>query len=244
MAIGFANLGVSANPDINSSTDASSYVNTSWTPPTAGLIICFVVSRTGACGNVPTVSGNSLTWVQIATICVGATAARRITLFGADAAGATTGATTIDFAAETQQSCTASFFQATAIDLSGGVAAAFVQTATNSGTATSGSVTLAAAGHADNRPIAMFTHRANQATVPDAAWTEVDDLAGSAPIRGSETQWDADGFQNASASWVTSSDWVGMAAELKATVAATDPALLHYNLSNQFGQRQVVPVPM
>ena len=26
--------------------------------------------------------------------------------------------------------------------------------------------------------------------------------------------------------------------------AATNPALLHYNLSNQFGQRQVVPVPM
>ena len=39
--------------------------------------------------------------------------------------------------------------------------------------------------------------------------------------------------------------WAGtVAVRPAAAAAATDPALLHYNLSNQFGQRQVVPVPM
>lgn len=39
MAIAFVNDGASANPDINSSTDAAAYANSSWTPPTSGLIV-------------------------------------------------------------------------------------------------------------------------------------------------------------------------------------------------------------
>lgn len=39
MPLAFSNLGASANPDINDSTDAASYSNTSWTPPTSGLIV-------------------------------------------------------------------------------------------------------------------------------------------------------------------------------------------------------------
>lgn len=221
MAITFANLGVSANPDINNNVDATSYANTSWTPPTADLIVVFVANRVaGAVPNAPTVSGNSLTWTQIATVT---TATRRLTLFAANASGSSTGATTFDCAGQTQTNFFVSFFHVLGADLSGGVLAAFVQSPTNTSTGTSGSVTLAAAGHADNRPVAGFMHNANEATTPDAAWTEVDDLANSAQINALETQWDADGFQNASASWATSSEWLGIAAEIKAAGAGAPP---------------------
>jgi len=217
---------VNSNPDINSSTNATSYANSSWTPPTTGLIILFVGNWISSGPNTPTVSGNSLTWVQIATATHDPGTARRTTLFGADATGATPDATTIDFAGQTQLGCNASFFHAEGVDLSGGVTAAFVQTPSNTGVGTSGTVTLAAAGHADNRPIAAWNILLNEAITPDAAWTEVDDQGGTGPTRHFETQWDSDGFQNASASWTTSDDWLGMAAELKATVAggaATHP---------------------
>lgn len=214
----FTNLGASANPDINNGANASSYANTSWTPPTSGIIVVFVGNHIAANGNVPTISGNGLTWIQIATAVVDPGTSHRITLFAADASGATTGVTTIDFNAETQLDCNASFFQVQNMDISGGVAAAFIQTPSNNGTGTSGSVTLAAAGNSANRPIACFSHQANEATTPDGAWTEVDDQNGTGSARGFETQWDADGFQNASASWTTSAAWIGMAAEIKALV--------------------------
>ena len=235
-AISFSNLGSSADPDINSGADASSYSTIAcspgpcWTPPTSGLIIVFVYSRIANPGNVPTVSGNSLTWTQIDTVVADPGSSHRITLFGANASGSTQGQTTIDFAGQTQLDAMASFFQATGVDLSGGVAAAFVQTPDNNGTGTSGTVTLAAAGNSGNRPIAAFTHQENEVTTPDGAWTEVDDFNGGGPLRGFNTQWDTDGFQNASADWSpTSVPWVGMAAELKmeSTGATLDQLMRH-----------------
>ena len=209
----FTNLGASANPDLNTSLNQTSYANTSWTPPTTGIIVVFVVNTKGTAAETPTMSGNSLTWTQIVT--TEPATGRRMTLFAATLSGATAGATTIDFGAGTQTSCKASFFQVENVDTSGGIAAAFVQSPTSSGTGTTGSVTLAAAGHADNRPIAGFAHEADEVTTKDAAWTEIDDMSHAGPSSALETQWDTDGFVNASASWVTSSAWIGIAAEIK-----------------------------
>lgn len=168
--------------------------------------------------DTPTVSGNNLTWVQIgSTLAVGS--GRGLSLFAADASGSAAGVTTISFNANTQLGCMASFFHAAGVDLSGGVAAAFVQSPSNSGTGTSGTVTLAPASHNNNRPIAAFLHLANEATVERANWTEADDLSGSGPIRGMNSQWRSDTFETtASASWATSSSWGGIAAELRAEV--------------------------
>src|SRR3989304_3062556 len=142
MAITFQNLGANANPDINNNADQNSYANSSWTPPTSELILVFVSSRaTSGTTNVPTISGNNLTWTQIAT--VNFAGAHTMTLFGANASGSSVGATTIDFGGQTQLGCKASFFHATGVDLSGGVTAAFVQSPTNSGQGVNnGSVTL------------------------------------------------------------------------------------------------------
>lgn len=102
---------------------------------------------------------------------------------------------------------------------------AIVQLVTNSGTATSGSATLAAAGDSLNRPMSVWEHAANQATTPRTNWTELHDVAGNNPTTGFESQYRSDAFETtASASWVTSSDWGGLAVEIKALVPLAAPA--------------------
>lgn len=216
MAIAFANLGVSANPDINSGTDLASYANSSWTPPSSELIIVFVHGARSGGPDVPTISGNGLTWTQIGTMLTFGTS-RSLTLFGANASGSSEGVTTVDFAANVQTGCIATFFHVTGVDLSSGVAAAFVQMVTAVGNSTSGSVTLAAAGNANNRPISCFIHFTNEGKTPQTNWTELDELGGGGPARHLETQYRSDAFDTAAAaSWTTSGTWGAMAAELKA----------------------------
>ena len=69
-----------------------------------------------------------------------------------------------------------------------------------------------------------MTHRAN--------WTEVDAFEGAGATRGGNSQYRDDAFETtASATWTTSDDWGGLAAELKATVAGGDAmpmAMRHY----------------
>lgn len=241
-ALSFSNLGNSGNPDINSSTDAVSYSNSSWTPPTSGLIVAWVYNRIANCGNTPTMSGNGITWVQIDTICVDPGSSHRITLFAADAAeggGADVGATTVDYNSETQLMTQASFSQITGADLGSGVSGAFIQSPDSNGNGTSGSVTLASAADSGNRPIAAFGHQANEVTNPDSAWTETDDSNGSGPTRGFETQWDTDGFQNASATWSTTSDWIGMAAEVKVEGTGSSRAQSAYRWRSDDGGETV-----
>jgi hypothetical protein len=218
MAIVFANLGASANPDINSSTDASSYASLSWTPPTAGLLIVAVHSRgNGVPAAQPTLSGNGLTFTQIDSVI---RTNDQLTLFGANLAGATAGITTVDFGGALQLNCTVSFFYATGVDLSGGVSAAFVQSATaGSGVTTSGSVILAAASNTQNRPLAFFWHEGNEGATERTNWTKADDMHGSGTVRSLMTQYRPDAFETtASASWTTASAWRVIAAEIKALV--------------------------
>ena len=219
MTIAFANLGVSANPDINSATDATSYANSSWTPPTSGLIIVYVAARRAAALDTPTISGNGITWTQIGVTLDASGANHGLSLFGANATGSAAGVTTVDFGGNTQLGCCVSFFHATGVDLTGGVAAAFVQNPRAIGSSTTGSVTLAAVSAADNRPISGWYHVTNEAVTPRANWTELDDLAGATHNRVLETQYRDDAFETtATATWATSDNWGGIAAELKAEV--------------------------
>jgi len=219
MAISIDNLGNSANPDINNGANACIYTNSSWTPPGSGLVIAFASSREAAGNNgPPTVCGNNLAWTQIKTDTFQAGDCRS-TLFAADATGGVSGSTTVDFAGVLQLNCDVSFLAASGVDLSGGVAAAFVQTPSASGVDTSGSIALAAAAHPDNRPIAYFWNLANASLFERTNWTEIDSLQGVGPNRGLLSQYRGDAFETvSSASWASSVDWGGIAAELKATV--------------------------
>jgi len=212
--IAFVNDGSSATPDFWSTANTNSFATGSWTPPTSGLLVLFVGDEVGSgTPNQPTVSGNSVAWTAIKTINVGA---NRLTLFAANSAGSAAGVTTVDFAGQSQSGCEATFFHVTNVDLSGGVAAAFVQSPTGSGTAGSGSITLASPGNSANRPVSGWFHATQEGTSPRANWAEADDGSHNNPGTGLESQWRPDAFETtASASWSTSSAWLGIAAELK-----------------------------
>lgn len=221
MAIAFSNLGSSANPDLNNSSNATSYSTASWTPDTSGLVIVFVHARGASVGAAvaPTVSGNSLTWTQIASVI---RSADRLTLFAANLSGATSGTTTFDFGSDGQLNCTAAFMRATGVDLSGGVAAAFVQSPTNNSNTITASVTLSSAGSSDNRPVAGFWHDKNEGAAPRTDWTEFDQLNGTGPTRVLETQVREGAFETtASVTWDNAGSWAAIAAELKAAASGS-----------------------
>ncbi len=215
----FTNDGLSATPDFANNTDLQSYNTGVWTPPSSGLIFAFVENDHATAPDVATVTGNGLTWVQIATIIVATSNATRLTLFAADATGSATGQTNIAIAGTLNTGCSVSFFHATGVDLSGGVAAAFVQAPTNSpGTlALGGSITLAPPANPLNRPIAGFVHERAEGATERPGWTEMDDVNHNAPVTGLETQVLNGSFETtASATWVQNARWAAIAAELKA----------------------------
>jgi hypothetical protein len=214
----FSNLGATSNPDLASGIDATSYVNSSWTPPTSGLIIATVYSRRFGGGDpiTPTMSGNGVAWVQIATVMVAGT--HRLTLFGANASGSTTGATTVDFGAETQDFMHVNFMGATGVNLSGGAAAAFVQAPTGGTSGTSASISLSIGADPLNRLFAAFSLSTTPGMTARSGWTPADDQA--AFTAESQTQHRSGAFDTAaSATWDgTSRAWVGIAVELKADI--------------------------
>jgi hypothetical protein len=103
-------------------------------------------------------------------------------------------------------------------------AAAIIQNPTNTGTATSGSVTLNSAAKQQNRPLSFFVHLANEATTFRANWTETAGADGNftSPATGAEAQFRLDTFETtASATWTTSSAWRGVALEVSALLVST-----------------------
>lgn len=220
MPLAIVNLGASANPDINLTTNINNYSGTSWTPPTTGLLIVDVHSaQTSGNPPIPIPGGNNLLFYNIQTVLGGASGGHRLTRFGANLTGSITGETGFVFTGSSQLCCRVSFYYAsgTSVDLTQGVTGSFVQSPTASGNDTTGTITLSAAGNSNNRPIAAFIHLANEGKTPRTNWTELDDLAGSAPISANETQFRADAFETtASATWATLAQWAGIASEIKA----------------------------
>ena len=221
MAIVTANLGASANPDIDSIVDTTSYSNSSSTPPTSGMLIAKVVNYKlgGGVSVEPTISGWGLTWVKKGTS--EATNNIRMTVFGANLSGSSAGVVTVSFGAETQRQCGVSFFYQTGTDVGNGVAQTFVQCVFASGTSNSPSVTLAAASNALNRPIFGVANSGVAAITPRTNWTELDELgSGGDTFGGPETQYRDDAYETtASATLGGSEVWIAVACEIKHAVA-------------------------
>lgn len=221
MAITFSNLGATqgafVTPD-TSSPAASSFETASWAAPAVDLIIAYVFSGFVGTPNTPTMSGNGITWTSVANVTGFSDGAPtgKITILGANAAGFTTGATTIDFGGQTQSWSDVMFAGATGVDLSGGVAAAFVASASATATGATGTVTLGAPGNSANRPIAIFHCGAGPPISPRADWTELDDSS-----NGRATQYRGDAFETTASATFTSSVWAGLAAEVKAALVGT-----------------------
>jgi hypothetical protein len=124
--------------------------------PTANKLVVAVVDASFTAGsgqNTPTASGNGLTWELIASVsAVGNSTQRGQWWFAAAGSSPTTTGFSANFGGQTQANCTIYVVEFPDADISGGVAAAFVQvnTASNDASGTSLSVTLNAFADAVN----------------------------------------------------------------------------------------------
>jgi hypothetical protein len=229
MAINVVNLGDSLPagidaPDFESSTDATSYANASWTPPTAdnSVVLLWVYNtKATTVGVAGTVTGNGLTWTLQASNAVDPGAqTHRLTLYAAISTGtASAGQTTVDYAGVTQSGIIMMFQQVTGVDLTGALAGVIIQQPTNTtSSANSLAANLSAASDADNRFMAGVGHGQPEGASAEAGWDEIDDWGGSSPGRALLVMWDTDSVADTSptVSWTTAGAAVAISIELVA----------------------------
>lgn len=204
------------------SADANSYTTaSSFTPGANRLVLAFVENSKGSTADTPTVSGNSLTWVQVTTVTFSTGNRRRLTLFRAMGASPTNGALTADFAGVNQTSIAISVFEFDGVDTSGtNGSGAIVQAPTPvTGAAVSSvSITLAAFGSASNGASAGVGATANVGITHDTGWNEIHDITSvTVPATALETQWIATNDTTASGTMVSGTADMGIIAiEVKA----------------------------
>lgn len=120
---------------------------------------------------------------------------------------------TVDFAGVTQLGCAVVAQEWSGVDTTDPTA----QSATNSGLATSLTVTL---GAIITQCVGLFAHLASEATTPGALFTESGDVNAAGPNLGAEGEYGASAVA-VDASWATSSNCVGLACELRASGTPT-----------------------
>ena len=102
------------------STDATSYATASITPTANYLVLASVTSSKSGTPDTPTLSGNSLTWVQYNQIAYDTSGTQRTTtFFRAMGASPSAGALTADFGGATQTACVIVVDQFSGVDTSG-----------------------------------------------------------------------------------------------------------------------------
>lgn len=192
MAVTAANLTASY-----SNTDATSYATASVAPGSNRLLLLAVESNTGDSSTpaAPTVTGNGLTWVQVASIAydTGGTRRGRLTLFRAMGASPSSGAITIDFGAATQTVCVWSLDEFAGVDTGGtNGSAAVVQSNTASSAGTSSlSVTLASFADAtNNAAYGAFSKQDNPSSfTAEGGYTTLSDTASTTPKSRLGVEW-------------------------------------------------------
>lgn len=174
------------------STDATSFVTASITPQANDPIhVCVYSSVSGSDPNIPTVTGNSITWTQVITKAstVAQTQHRRITLFRGAAASPATGTITFDFAGQTQSSCSWKIVQYDGADQTG---AEIVQSNSAEGTNVSNlAVPLNAfADPTNNVAFGFFMHQVEEDSTPGTGFTRIGtDQKLNTPSSGVIAEW-------------------------------------------------------
>ncbi len=183
MAVGTPTVPVTATADTG---NVASYATGSWTPVANRLYLAAVANSDAADAILPTLSGNGLTWVQVATIQAPTSLLFRITLFRALGASPSTGTTTADFAGDSQTGCAILIAEFTGIDTGGtNGSAAIVQSVTgfvDPSSAADPSATLAAIASAGNAAYGVFVSGASF-TAPGSGFTNLHSNTYATPSR-------------------------------------------------------------
>lgn len=218
---------VTANDSDGNSTSATA----SYTPTANRLVLAAVASRTGitADPNVPTLTGNSLTWVQVATVVYDNTSSsrRRITVFRSMGASPTASTLAFDFGGQNQTNVVMLVDEFSGIDTSGtNGSGAIVQAVTNFDNATGTpvstlTVTLAAFGSVNNATYGAFGNGvATDTATAGSGFAKIsEDNSGTTTIR-ETSEFRADNDTSVDMSWSATSELGGIAIEIKAAAVA------------------------
>lgn len=215
-------------------TDASSYTTASITPSANKLILVAVENTKDTTPDIPTLSGNGLTWVQVNTTNGQVV---RITLFRSMGASPSAGTITIDFAGVTQTGAMWSIAEFDGVDTTGtNGSGAIVQSVTGGvNPDTYGwSITLGAFGNANNAAYGAFTST-NATMTAGTGFTLLGNASNAAPQSKLATEWQATqnttvaiGYSNPPNTGVVR----GIAVEIKqAAVAAAAAARNRFTLA-------------
>ena len=218
MAITAANLTASFD-----NTDAQSYNTASVTPGANRLILVAVGIRNYSAVNLGTItlSGNGLTWVEVATTTYSSVASSqsRISVFRSMGTSPSAGAITITVSGSGNASCQWAVDEFNGVDTTGtNGSGAVVQSATNrSDNCTSGlTITLAALADAVNNAVfAAFGTDDAQNLTEGSGYTELSAVVGEDAL---ETQWKLPGTTTPNATnFASFGDGAGIAIEIKAS---------------------------
>ncbi len=213
--------------DASSSTDATTYTTASITPTANNLVLAWVTNTRASSPTIPTLSGNGLTWVQVATVTWGTISAptARTTLFRAMGAAPSAGIVTIDFAGSTQTGVGVSIIQFGDVDISGtngsGAVVQSVTGSTDSATAAAGlSITLAALGNAANATAGGFANFVNSATSisAGAGYSITPGTTYATPSTSLRSEFNTTGSTIVNVTQSTTSHIGGIAVEIKAAI--------------------------
>lgn len=203
---------------------ATSATSASITPTANNLVLVTVVSRTSSGDpNHPTLTGNSLTYVEIASANYDNTGTqKRVTLFRAMGSSPTSGTIAIDFAGQTQTDIKWSVDQASGTDTSGtNGSGAIVQSATNADTsnlATALTVTLAAFSSTNNATYGGFGKGGSGGHTVGSGFTQLSNETSAGAITVS-TQWRVDNDTTVDVTSSEAGEQGGIAIEIKAATA-------------------------
>jgi hypothetical protein len=208
-----------------SGVDATSYATASITPTANRLVLAAIVNqRVTAPAPEPTLTGNGLTWVSVATQLypVGTNADRaRITVFRALGAAPSAGAVTIDFAGDTQIGAAWSISEFSGVDTGGTNGSAAVgtpATAVDTGAVTT-LVVAPTFTSADHGTYCAIGHGANENKVEGAGFTLLGNGRAGSPSQCVGSEWRADNDTTADMTWATGVRPGGVAVELKVPAA-------------------------
>jgi hypothetical protein len=221
MAISASNL--TSN---GSGTNATSYTTASISPASNSLILIAVESDLSGTPPKPTISGCSLTWVEVIDCHFDQSGTQhRLTVYRALGASPTTGTVTIDYGATTATGCTWSIDQFQNVDTTGtNGSGAIVQSAKTtepaSGSTTSITATLGSAITSGNAAYTAATWEAAESGTRESGWTPLATPNHTGPSTSTASSWrNASDDNSATTSWATSSLAGAVIIEIKAGAA-------------------------
>jgi hypothetical protein len=206
-------------PTVNAGNFSSTGTQVSGTivPDNTGALLCAIyVNALTPFTDTTTVSGCGLTWAKVKTV-MNATSLEILTIFVGYGGTPASGTITMTMSVGVNVVGKYAIVQQTGQDMSANPVG---YSNSNSGIAASGTVAMALANvTAGRRMFSFWGHRIAEVTAPDSTgltWVEIHDT--TTTLTGFEIQY-VDGLdETASASWATSSSWLGIALELKAAL--------------------------